>query len=31
MAVVYGGLLAFGAHLFESRREMLLAALSRDE
>ena len=31
MAVVYGGLLAFGAHLFESRRETLLAALSRDE
>ena len=31
MAVAYGGLLAFGAHLFESRRETLLAALGKDE
>jgi hypothetical protein len=31
MAVVYGGLLAFGTRLIESRRETLLAALAKDE
>jgi ABC-2 type transport system permease protein len=31
MALAYGGLLALSAELFESRRERLLAALSRDE
>ena len=31
MAVVYGGLLSFGAHMLEARRETLLAALARDE
>jgi ABC-2 type transport system permease protein len=31
MAVAYGGLIAFAAHLFESRRESLVSALSRDE
>jgi hypothetical protein len=31
MAIAYGGLLAFAAHLLDSRREPLLAALSRDE
>jgi hypothetical protein len=31
MAIAYGGLLAFGVHLLESRRESLVAALSRDE
>jgi hypothetical protein len=31
MAMVYGGLLGFAAHLLESRREPLLASLARDE
>lgn len=31
MAFAYGGLLAFAARLLDSRRELLLAALSRDE
>jgi hypothetical protein len=31
MAVAYGGLLAASAHLLETRREPLLAALARDE
>jgi hypothetical protein len=31
MATAYGGLLAASAHLFETRREPLLAALARDE
>jgi len=31
MSVAYGGLLAFAARLFESRRESVVAALSQDE
>jgi hypothetical protein len=31
MSIAYGGLLAFAARLFESRRESLVAALSQDE
>jgi len=31
MSIAYGGLLAFAAGLFESRRESLVAALSQDE
>jgi hypothetical protein len=31
MALAYGGLLALSAELLESRRDRLLAALSRDE
>ena len=31
MSFAYGGLLAFAARLFETRRESVVAALSTDE